>query len=109
MSVIDELHVGDIGTVIEVTVKDKTSGDVVPIDAATTMTLFFNKSDGTTIERTATHTTDGSDGKMFYTTISGDINMAGEWKYQAYVVLPGGAWRGDILEFYVLPNLPDPA
>lgn len=105
MTIVNEMHVGDIGTVIEVIVTDKTSGEIVNIESATTMQIIFKKPDETTVTKTAAHSTDGTDGKMFYTTIADDVDQDGHWKYQGYVVMPGGSWKSDVLKFYVFPNL----
>ena len=64
----NEIHVGDIGTVFEVTVKD--GEDVVDVSSATTRQLIFKSKDGAVLTKTAVLVTDGTDGKIKYTTIA---------------------------------------
>lgn len=99
----NEVHVDDIGTVFVVTLMD---GDaVVDINGATTKSLKFGKPDQTSITKTAAFTTDGTDGKLQYTTLANDLDAMGQWQIQAYVVLPTGTWHSDIGEFAVYDNL----
>lgn len=99
-----EIHLNDIGTVFQATVKDQDSA-VVDISGATTKQIIFELPDGTNLEKDASLTTDGTDGKMEYATILGDLSEAGLWKSQGYVVLATGEWRSDIQRFEVMPNL----
>ena len=99
----DEIHVDDIGTQFEITIKD--GDNLVNLSAATDMTIIFQKPDKITIEKIATLLTDGTDGRMKYSTIVGDLNIAGNWKIQAKVSLPAGVWKSDISEFKVYKNL----
>ena len=39
--------------------------------------------------------------KLRYVTIDGDINKAGNWKIQSYVVIPGWSGHGETVEFPV--------
>ncbi len=104
MAALDEVHVGDIGTVFEATITD--AGVVVDISGASTKDLNFLKPDGTTtLNKNGSFTTDGTDGKLRYTTISGDLDTAGTWQIQAHVILGGGAWKSDIIEFNVFANI----
>ena len=99
----DEIHLDDVGTEFILTVKD--AGVAVNIGSASTKQIIFEKPDGTILTKIGTLVTDGSDGKMKYASIAGDLNMIGPWRLQAYVVLPTGSWRSDIAEFTVFPNL----
>ncbi len=104
MARLDEVHVGDIGTVFEATITD--AGVVVDVSGASTKDLNFLKPDGTTtLNKTASFTTDGVDGKIRYTTIAGDLTPAGTWQIQAHVILGGGDWKSDIIEFNVFANI----
>ena len=98
-----EVHQDDIGTVFEITLLD----DTTPVDLvfATEMKIAFQKPDGTTLLVDAALVTDGTDGKMQYTTIAGDIDQEGNWKYQAKVSFPTGVWHSDIVSFRVYANL----
>jgi hypothetical protein len=98
-----EIHVGDIGTVFEVTLQDCD----VPLDVstATEQIIYLLKPDGTLLEKDSVFTTDGTDGKIQYVAIAGDLDQEGSWKIQAKVTLPSGSWSSDIDKFKVTGNL----
>jgi hypothetical protein len=98
------IHVGDTGTVFESTVKDQ-DNVVVPLGTATTLQMTLTPPAGAALTKTASLVTDGSDGKVRYTTIAGDLSLAGVWSRQVYVVTPAGAWHGDVSMFSVEENL----
>ncbi len=107
-----EIHVGDIGTVFEVTLKDEgNSPEIVDISTATTKELLFKAPSGTTLTKTAAFTTDGTDGKLEYTTTSAtDLMMEGNWQIQAHIILGSASpkdaeWHSDIGSFRCHPNL----
>lgn len=99
----NEIHLNDIGTVFEVTILDGSSA--VDISAATTKQIIFKKKDRTILTAAGTFVTDGTDGKIKYTAVSGDLSVVGEWSIQAYIVTPSGEWRSDISTFTVHSNL----
>lgn len=100
---VEEVHVGDIGTVFTVTVAD--SGTPVDISAATTIEIIFGKPyDNASVTKTAVFVTDGTDGKIKYTTVANDLNIAGPWEIQARITLPTGTWRSEVGEFTVHEN-----
>jgi hypothetical protein len=98
-----EIHVGDIGTLFEVTLYDCEL--VVDLTGATTLEIIFLKPDGSKLIASASFKTDGTDGVITYAAISGDIDQAGSWKLQAHVVLPTGEWWSDTDKFKVYANL----
>lgn len=93
------IKVGDIGTIFRITLSD--SNGIVDISGATVMEIHFKKGDNTTIVRTASHTTDGTDGKLEYASIAGDLSISGNWKMEGFITLPSGSWTSDCLEFAV--------
>lgn len=99
----NEIHVGDIGTRFIVTVKD--GDDIIDISSATTKNLIFRKPDGTLLTKAASFYTDGTDGILTYSTVSGDLEDDGFWKLQGYLVITGGTWYTDIHDFNVHRNL----
>lgn len=105
----NEIHVGDIGTIIEVTIKDGAS--VLDISSFTTKQFIFKRPDNTTVTKNASFSTDGSDGKLRYTIVSGDLNQQGlgntdnPWKLQVYLATVTNNWRSDIISFDVYGNL----
>jgi len=98
-----EIRLGDIGTVFEITLME--DSDVVDVSSATTKQIIFEDPSGTTRTKPAAFSTTGADGKIKYTSVSGDLNRTGKWKMQAYVETPSGKWHSDIASFRVYPNL----
>ena len=98
-----EVHKSDIGTAFRVTVQDGETA--VDVSGATTKQIVFQKPSGTSVTKTAAFVTDGTNGQIQYVTIDGDLNEAGKWIMQGYVVL--AAWQGhtDIYQFEVYDNL----
>jgi len=99
----NEIHVGDIGTVFTLTIKDMNA--IIDISSATTLDLFLRKPSGKTLSRVCALATNGKDGKLKYTTIAGDMDEDGNWEIQAKVVLPSGTWYSDRGIFHVHANL----
>ena len=98
-----EIHVGDIGTLIEVTLYD--CGTPVNLTGATTKEIILLKPSGTKVTKTASFKTDGTDGIIQYIAVANDFDESGPWKIQGHVVLPTGEWRSDTGKFKVLDNL----
>lgn len=98
-----EIHVGDIGTQLIVTVKD--AGTVVNISSATSLNIIIKKPDGVSYEKTGLLYTNGTDGKMYYTSVSGDFNVAGNYKIQGKVVISGSTYYTSVSTFKVHCNL----
>lgn len=99
----DEIHEGDIGTVFELTVKDGSTA--VDVSASTSKVIKFMDPYGVVTSHSAAFVTDGTDGKIKYTTIAGDLTPSGLWRLQAVVGFSNGTWNSDIKEFQVFPNL----
>ena len=98
------IHVGDTGTIFRVTIQD--SNEVaVDISDATGKNIIFKKPDGSNIVKDATFYTNGADGIIQYTAVSGDIDAIGAWKIQAQVTTPSGFWSSSFETFKVLRNL----
>jgi len=98
-----EIRKGDIGTVFTITVMDGSAA--VDISTATTKNIVFKKPDKTILPKAGSFVTDGTDGKISYTTVSGDLSKAGEWCVQGAIVMPAGTWKTDIDHFTVYANL----
>ena len=94
------MQVGDIGTIITLTIQN-TSGSIVNVSSATTKQIRLRKPSGEVLNKTASFTSDGSDGKIQYTTISGDLDESGRWEMQAVVVLALGTWASKTIRFTV--------
>lgn len=99
----DEIHVGDVGTVFIVTIKD--GDDLVDISSATTKSLLFRKPNGDLLTKTASLVNDGTDGQMKYISVSGDIDVDGTWTLQGLVAIGTGSWHTDLHTFKVHRNV----
>ncbi len=81
------------------------AGATIDISSAITKELVFAKPDNTTTTKTATFTTDGTDGQMEYVTLADDLDTVGMWKLQASFVFPTGTWKSSVASFEVHANL----
>lgn len=97
------IHEGDIGTKLLITMKD--DGSVVDISSASSLSIFIKRPDGTMLTRSGTLETDGTDGKMYYIVVAGDLNDAGLYKIQAQVILTSGSFYSSTATFKVHCNL----
>ena len=79
----NEVHVGDIGTIIQTTLQD--DGVVVDISGASAKRYLVLKPDGTTTTWTAVFVGDGTDGQIKYAAVSGVIDQSGVWYVQAQI------------------------
>jgi hypothetical protein len=98
------IHLNDIGTVFEVTLKDET-GAVLDVSSATVKQIVFQKPDKSLLTKTATFSSTGSDGKIRYVSQAGDLDQPKSWQIQAKVTMPSGSWSSDIGTFTVDKNL----
>ena len=81
------IYVGDVGTIVELTIKDENQS-VVNVSGATLKQVKFKKPNSTSvITQTAAFSTDGVDGKIRYVTLTGDIDTVGDWLVKAYIEL----------------------
>ena len=84
------IHVGDVGTELVCQLVDQ-DGDVVDLSAAGTMRIFLGKPGGSVLTKAAVLDTDGTDGRMKYLTIDGDVDEAGVWEIQGRAAI--GSYR----------------
>lgn len=108
MAFVEQAQVNDTGTIFRITVYDTTSTGasiVADISDAVVLRFIFRRPDGTTFERGASLTNDGTDGLIQYTTVNGDLNQSGSWLLQAYVETTSGKWRTNTACFKVQENL----
>ncbi len=105
---IPSIHVGDVGTVFRLEIKewDETLLDwvILDISTATTIELKFTHPNDSLITKTASFTTDGTDGQLEYKTLVGDTDLQfpadntaalGRWGLRAKIIMPG--WTGHSL------------
>lgn len=79
--------------------------DIIDISTATSIDIYLTKPDGTLISKTGTLVTDGTDGKVKYTTVSGDLDQVGTWKIQAIINISSNVYPSSIYTFKVYANL----
>lgn len=105
----NEIHVGDIGTVLRTTLLEVPAGSTtaVPVNlsTATSIRLVFVNPKKRRFVVNALLTTDGSNGQVEYTTQEGDLDVSGRWRMQAVVEMSGRSWSSDIITFQVMANL----
>jgi hypothetical protein len=101
-------HVGDDGTPFIMVCRDQ-NHVIIDISTATSLAIVFQKPDGTTVEKAAILTGDGTDGCFQCSTVADDLDQDGLWLAQGKVTLP--AWSGstDIVAFTVDPAIVAPA
>lgn len=100
----NEIHVDDVGTNYVVTIKDE-NDTVVDISGAITRNMIFKKPNGVLLTVPGVLVTDGTDGQLKYTFVSGDLNKYGWWSMQAFIDWGSTEWYSDIVKFRVYPNL----
>lgn len=93
-----------IGVRIDTTIKE--AGVPINLSTVSQKDYVIVKPDGARVVRSTVFITDGSNGQIRYVTISGDLNLVGQYKLQADLVFPGG-YDGptDIGTFWVEDNL----
>lgn len=85
------LHVGDIGIdlIIEFQRLNPTTNCFEPLDllaeGITTSEILLRDPDGNVDVKVAGFVTDGSDGRIQYTTVAGDLDEPGDWSLQGRV------------------------
>ncbi len=73
----------------------------IDLTLSTTRKLKIIKPDGRNVEWTATVTTPATSGYLGYTSVSGDLDVTGTYKINAYVTFPSGAFTGETAVFRV--------
>ena len=98
-----EIHVNDIGTRFLATIKD--DDVVVNVSGASLINMIFKKPNDQVVYKSASLLTNGTDGKIYYDTVAGDLDEAGQYKLQGKVALSSGTYYTDIYTFQVHCNL----
>ena len=87
--IVEKLHVDDFPTDFILTIVDAETCLAIDISSMTTLQVKYYKPDGTVVTKTAVFLTDGTDGKIVYTTVTGDIDQVGMWSYRGAVAKVG--------------------
>jgi hypothetical protein len=98
-----EIHYGDIGVNFNITVMNGTA--VLNVSNANSISVIFQKPDGSDLIKTATLVTNGTDGNIRYTSVSGDLDQIGTWQIQAKVNFGASVFSTDIQKFKVYRNI----
>jgi hypothetical protein len=98
-----EIHYGDIGVNFNITVMNGTA--VLDVSNANSINIIFQKPDNSDLIKTASLITDGTDGNIRYTTVSGDLDQIGTWQIQARVDFGASVFSTDIQKFKVYRNI----
>jgi hypothetical protein len=102
------VYTGDVGVDIILTVTSP-SGEVMDLSSATEKTLHLNRPGANGhFDKPLSFITDGTDGKVKYTTETGVLDTAGMWHVQGYFEFPGDKkWHTGIAQFHVYLPLPE--
>jgi hypothetical protein len=93
----------DWGVRFEITVITATS--TVDISAATSTAILFEDPNGSVSTKTASYTTDGTDGKMYWDSSTSFLSVSGAWKMQGRYGDANQTNRTEVTMFYVQPIL----
>lgn len=100
----NNIQVGAINLLVELEIRD--GYNVLDISGATTKNIIIERPDDTLITGSGLFTTDGTDGLIYYRTVEGDLNQAGIYNAQAYIILPDFEGYSTPVSFTVYSNLP---
>lgn len=103
----DFFHVGDHGVRLEV--QFVKGGQAKPIPSATVKILRIRAPGGRLIEQSASYSSDGSDGKIYWTIPKGFLTKSGVWYVQGIVEFPGARYTTEYKAFDVKPLLANTA
>lgn len=98
-------QLNDIGSPIGVTIYRADGTLESQLGSATIMQIILENPSEVSVTKTAVLVTDGSDGKMQYVTVDGDLDEVGTWNYHGYVVIGSGKWYTTVKTFEVRANL----
>ena len=104
---VEKIQLNDVGTKIVLEVYN--GGSIInDLAAAVVRTITLRRPSGTSISSDGVLYTDGTDAKMYYLTVEGDINELGTWEAQGYIEYADGShfYTSPVSTFYVYANLP---
>lgn len=107
-SIATTVRLNDVGVVFTVTILEPDPNNpseliVKDISTATVLEIILQtpNPDLTKVTKTAVFSTDGTDGKITFTSIAGDLDLAGRWFLEGEVTLPTGKFRSTRTHFDV--------
>jgi len=98
-----DIRVGDIGTQFLFTVRNSSDSSLINISNYSNRTVTFIKPNGDQITVSGTLYTDGTDGKLFYNSVSGNIDQIGFWRARVTLSSSGNLFNTDYYRFTVNP------
>lgn len=101
----NNIHIGDVGTVLRVRIIDDVTGSPIDISSAIVKKIRFKKSNGVIFIKDAVLTGDGTDGYMQYVTLPNDLNVTGTWTLQGYVSSSTYENHSELMTFEVKENI----
>ena len=104
----EEIHLGDIGTELVFTINECVAGvdTAVDVSTATAKQIKLVKPSGASILDDAAFVTDGTDGKIKYTTLLNDLDEIGKWYAQAIITFSATKkWYSSKTYFKVFDNI----
>lgn len=85
----EPLRVGAIGATIQIEITDQ-AGAAIDISTATlTNALYIRRPDNSTVNVSPSFVNSGTDGLIYYDTISGTLSLPGEYRVQFVLVMGG--------------------
>ena len=97
------IHVEEFGWVGKLTLQQ--DGSSVDISSYTTKEYILRDPDGTETTKTASFDSDGTDGILKYTVLTGEIDAVGSWYVQARIAKADVELTSDRLGFAVKDRL----
>jgi len=101
-------QVEDQGVALIASLIDHLTGEQLDIRSATDYKIRLGYPGGISRDFAAQFLTDGSDGKLVYTTMAGDLDQAGEYAIQGVITMGGLIRSSDVALFEVRENIPTP-
>jgi len=99
------IHIGDIGTGFELEIVTP-KGEIVNVSEAVSLTINFMRPNKTKVAKTASLSTDGSDGKIQYISQKDDIDAIGLWSMMGFVKFDeSNMFYSRKTDFVVYPNI----
>lgn len=95
-----EIHLNDVGTQFIVTILNQDE-EAEDLSGYSTKQIIFTKPSGEKLTKTANFYTDGTDGKIYYTSVADDLDEAGTWQIQGVV----DGFHSNIETFKIYRNL----
>lgn len=96
-----DVRKGDVGVLFRNTIKDQ-NDTIVDISGATYMRLNFKKPlSSVLLSVTPVFSSGGTDGRIQYASVSGDLDEVGVYEMQAYIEIGSGNYHSDIKRFRV--------